>query len=120
VRAEEQHRREMPEGVGVKVDPRLLGDRALDLLCELRRRLRAALARREQKAIGILGQHRPTASEIDVEERVERIGDLKGEGRPVLHLLGRNDYVTNASRPGTNNMSAKMKRSQVLHPHRRD
>ena len=106
--------------MSVENNSRLLGDRALDLLGELRRRLGAALARREQKSVWILGQDRPTTGEINVQKLAKDVRNLEGERRPVLHLFRGNDDMAHASRPGPDDMSAEMERGEVLHPHRRD
>ena len=111
---EEQHRRQMPEGMSVEVDARLLLDHALDLRGELRRRLGPAFAGREQESVRILRQHRAGSGEIEVHELAEDVRNLKGERCPVLHLIGWNDDLTRASRSTAHDVSADVQAGKIL------
>ena len=92
---------------------------SLDLLGKLRRSLGAALARREQVAVRVLDQDRPTASEINIHELAKAVRNLEGERAPVLCLLGWHDEMANATGPSPNDMPTEMERGEILRPQRR-
>jgi hypothetical protein len=91
MRGQEQHCREMPEGMGIEDNSGLLCDHALDLRRKPRRGLGTVLAGRKQESDRIATHERPTVAEIFVHDLAEDIRDFKGRVPPGSspHLPGR-------------------------------